>query len=76
MKSHRRVCPVDDWWKREDSTLGIIEHWVDNRVLDDGDKLLEFLIMIQVVLGGKRSTKDEGRAMINIKAKICTVCAK
>ena len=52
--SHRRVRPVDDWGQGEDRTIGVVEHRVDNRVLDDWDKLLELQVMLEIVLRKRR----------------------
>ena len=40
------MSSVDDWGQREDGALGVIQHRVDDRVLDDWDELLELLVML------------------------------
>ena len=49
---HRRVGPIDDRRQRENCTFGVIKHRVHDGVFNDGDKLLELLIVVQVVLIG------------------------
>ncbi len=41
---------VDDWRQGQDRPPAVIEDWVDKRVLDDVDKLLQLQVMVQVVL--------------------------
>lgn len=38
---------VDDWRERQDGSVGVIEDWVNWRVLDDWQELLKFLIFSQ-----------------------------
>jgi hypothetical protein len=38
---------VDDWRERQDCSVGVIEDWVNWRVLDDWQELLKFLIFSQ-----------------------------
>ena len=48
--THRGVLAVDDGRQGEHGAVGVVDHWVHHAVLDDGDELLELLVVVKVVL--------------------------
>ena len=44
------VSAIDDGRKTQHRSVGVIEHWVNHRLLDDGHKTAQLQVMLLVML--------------------------